>query len=565
MRSEDNMYEFIKEKEIERIVLEHVINSKKVEENSKELLRHAFEQGISIILLQVKFHIENHNRFKASEILFDETNSIRQELDDYIALDIESEDLSDYEKETFTSMFKTLSGILEDFPVHEENPIEYERMLTVSTGLLKIKEKLQTILDDIVYKFELPQDLKIDVEHVLNSYLSDSFLHSYKELEPLIDEVIAELNQYDNRKDLKGYYNFISNVDMLISNFVSFRFETMEGDSASLLTDKFINPIARFHDELDVLLNVVNDDKDKEVENLEVNITNVDEVISANLAKDKRLRELYEVIEDDKNNTVDRVLVHINGELTKITTAQLNKLKKASNRFELLSCIVLELFEETLQEINGLSVEVDESAIEAKIMKGVEDTLHLKYTSLKDRDEDYHMSKKEDYLIYSEGFIAFKNQFEKNCETYLSQAIGGSNESFMEAQSKFNRLVDQAYRENEDKDLNYLKTEVLFEIKTLEDLIHHSIMKLKESGIAGCQGFANVVDTLYTRIVAQLRRIDILQINPKAHEVFNGKLHEVLVTESEEGFDKGEVIRSQNSGFVYGKQVLQRASVIVAK
>lgn len=559
------MYAFIKEKEIERIVLEHLINSKKVEENSKELIRHGFEQAISIMLLQIKQHIESHNRFKASEDIYEATNELRSEIEDYVSLDFSNDALAEYEKEVFGDMFKTVNEILSDFPLYEENPIEYERMLIISTGLLKIKEKLQKILDDVVYQFSLPEELKIDVELVLTNYLSESFLHTYKELEPLIDSIIEELNEFNNRKDLKKYCSFITNIELLLANFINFRFEAPESDEGIDLTEKYIAPIQSFDKQLKDITAICENDRAKDLDVEEISITNVDDVISKNLSQDKRLKELFEVIEDDKNNTVDRVLVHINGELTKITTAQLNKIKNASNRFELLSLIVLELFEETLQEILHLQSDVEESSIEGKIMKGVEDTLHLKYASLKDKDEEYHMSKKEDFLIYSEGFIAFKNQFEKNCETYLSQAIGGSIDAFLEAQNKFDRLVEQAFSENEDKDLKYIKTDVLFEIKTLEDLIHHSIMKLKESDNKSCHDFAEIVDTLYSRIVAQLKRIDILKINPKPHDNFNGKLHEVLVTEKVEDFTKGQIIRSQNSGFVYGNKVLQRASVIVAK
>ncbi len=559
------MYAFIKEKEIERIVLEHLINSKKVEENSKELIRHGFEQAISIMLLQIKQHIESHNRFKASEDIYEATNELRDEIEDYVTIDFSNDALAEYEKEVFGDMFKTVNEVLSDFPLYDENPIEYERMLIISTGLLKIKEKLQKILDDVVYRFSLPEELKIDVELVLTNYLSESFLHTYKELEPLIDSIIEELNEFNNRKDLKKYCSFITNIERLLANFINFRFEAPETEDGIDLTGKYIAPIQSFDKKLKDITAICENDRVKDLQVEEISITNVDEVIYKNLSQDKRLKELFEVIEDDKNNTVDRVLVHINGELTKITTAQLNKIKNASNRFELLSLIVLELFEETLQEILHLQSDVEESSIEGKIMKGVEDTLHLKYASLKDKDEDYHMSKKEDFLIYSEGFIAFKNQFEKNCESYLSQAIGGSIDAFLEAQNKFDRLVEQAFSENEDKDLKYIKTEVLFEIKTLEDLIHHSIMKLKESDNKSCHEFADIVDTLYSRIVAQLKRIDILKINPKPHDSFNGKLHEVLVTEKAEDFTKGQIIRSQNSGFVYGKKVLQRASVIVAK
>jgi len=559
------MYEFIKEKEIDEIVLEHIINSKKIEEKSRELIRSIFKQTFSMILIQVKAHIENNDKFKSTKDIYQLTNTLKDEYFKYSKLDYIEEIVNENEQEILQGIFKTINSIIEEFPKDIENPFEQERLLIISTGMSKIEEAMNKIKEDIVYNFQMPNTLYISISEVVEQYLLDSILRLYKKIHPIIEKTIEELNKYSNREVMNRYYKHIKSQRFLISNYTSFIFEIGNGDKENNLTQKFIKPLQNYVVQITEILQIV-DDSNKHVLIIEeLDIVNVDKTIHTILIEDTRFKKLVEVVEDYKHTMVERVLTHINDELTKITTAQLNRLRKDSNKFELLSCFVLELFEEGLQCVNKHDVIAVKESIQGKIIKGVKDTLYLKYTSLKDKDEVYHMRKKEDYLIVAEKFIDFKSRFENNLEDFLSQAIAGSKEEMLSTQVRFTKLLSQVFKENFDKDIEYLRKDFLFEIKTFEDLIDHSIERLKESEDVVCHEFADCVDLLYEKILTQLKRCDIIQVKPKAHEIFNGKLHEVLVTESLNGFEKGEIIRFQNSGYVLGAQVLQRASVIVAK
>jgi len=62
-----------------------------------------------------------------------------------------------------------------------------------------------------------------------------------------------------------------------------------------------------------------------------------------------------------------------------------------------------------------------------------------------------------------------------------------------------------------------------------------------------------------------LRKNNITPIRPNPQEIFNGKEHEVLVAEKQEGFNKGEIIKLVGSGYRYKDVVLMRANVIAAR
>jgi len=564
MTSEDRMYEFIKEKEIEKIVLEHGLNSKKIEDHSKELIRHSFEQAIAIILLQVKQYIESANRFKLIESIYGEMVDLKKAYIEYARLPYASEAIDESAKEDLAGIFKTIYTSIEAFPSEEENPIEYERILIISTGLLKIKEMMNGILNQVEYDFRLPTSLTFDVKDLITDYLINRIRHSYKALTPLIHQIIEELNTYDKRIALKGYMKFIDDQLLLVGAFINFRLEIANQDNQHL-TDKYIVPLKAFVSRLKEMQGVKDHCLSYEDPLQDLNISNVDEIITGNLNKEETIIHLFTQIEDLKRTTIERAILHINTELAKATTSVINKLKKDSGRFELLSSFVIELFEETLQCLASHDVTGLEEGIENKIIKGVEDTIHLKYDTLKDKDEDYHMSKKEDYLVIGEGFIDYRNNFEQNCENYLEEAVKGGYDSFVNSQALFNKMVARVNESNLKKDLDYLKKDMLLETKTLEDLTHHSIDRLKVSDNQVCHEFAECIDGLYERILVQLKRSDIIQIKPKPHDSFNGKIHEVLMTESLEGFEKGQIIKAQNSGFIFGSQILQRASVIVSK
>lgn len=563
------MYEFISENEIEKIVLEHVINSKKVEDMSKEILKHAFEQSASKVLLQIKLHIENNNNFKSIEKRYTEAMNFKKRYLEYLDFDYSKDIPTENERTILKSIFKTINNTLSDFPDHHNNPLEYERILIVSTGVLRIKEAMNVIQEEAVNSFELPSSLSINYGNLLYHYMNNKYENFYESLKNKVTLIIKELNDYEKRIDLNNYVTFLETQEEMLENFVYINLEIEQEwqskNESSELTGKYIYPLRLLSQDINALISDIKHIVNKKYVINPLEIKNIDKIIKTNILKDNRLKELTEIIEDDKNNTVDRIILHINDELTKKSITELKKLKKESNRFELLSYIILELFVEGLEGLAEVDLDEIQNEFHKKIVKGVTDTLHLKYNSLKEKDGYYHLMKKQSHLIYSEAMINFKNDFEQKCVGYLEEAMVGSKVGFNIAQGKFLKILEKQKEGNLNYDLDYIKKDVLFEIKTLEDLMYLSIDKLKVSDELQCIRFVDCVDTMYQRILKQLKQNDIISIIPKEHETFNGKIHEILIAEETEGFNKGEIIRTQNSGYIFENRILIRASVIAAK
>jgi molecular chaperone GrpE (heat shock protein) len=79
------------------------------------------------------------------------------------------------------------------------------------------------------------------------------------------------------------------------------------------------------------------------------------------------------------------------------------------------------------------------------------------------------------------------------------------------------------------------------------------------------QATAARLEGTYAALEVLLRKNNVTPIRPMPHDPFNGREHEVLVAEKQEGFEKGEVIKRLGSGYRYKDIVLVRANVIAAK
>jgi molecular chaperone GrpE (heat shock protein) len=100
---------------------------------------------------------------------------------------------------------------------------------------------------------------------------------------------------------------------------------------------------------------------------------------------------------------------------------------------------------------------------------------------------------------------------------------------------------------------------------TFEEILTHSVSRLKESANEAVTRIAARLRDTYGALEVLLRKNNITPIRPAPRDIFNGKEHEVLVAEKQDGFAKGEIIKLLGSGYRYNGQVLMRANVIAAR
>ncbi|MCL2707980.1 MAG: nucleotide exchange factor GrpE, partial [Defluviitaleaceae bacterium] len=123
-----------------------------------------------------------------------------------------------------------------------------------------------------------------------------------------------------------------------------------------------------------------------------------------------------------------------------------------------------------------------------------------------------------------------------------------------EYQSKIDKLV-----------LQFKKETILYEVNTYEEIITYSVSRLRQLTDENTQKAVALFDGAVASLGMLLKKNNIRQINPSPHEPFNGREHEVLIAEKQEGFGKGEIIKVINSGYQYKDTILMRANVIAAK
>ena len=113
--------------------------------------------------------------------------------------------------------------------------------------------------------------------------------------------------------------------------------------------------------------------------------------------------------------------------------------------------------------------------------------------------------------------------------------------------------------------LRYKKEALLYEISTFEEILYYSVSRLRESTLPHVAAAVQILDETIRMLEALITNRGITIIRPNPHEPFNGREHEVLTAEEQEGFAKGQIIKTMVSGYKQNDQVIIRANVVAAR
>ena len=130
---------------------------------------------------------------------------------------------------------------------------------------------------------------------------------------------------------------------------------------------------------------------------------------------------------------------------------------------------------------------------------------------------------------------------------------------------KLNKAITNITAKTEKASFRFKKETLLYEISTYEEILYYSVTRLRESSLPEVAAAVTILDDTFLALEALLAENGITPIRPAAHEAFNGREHEVLTAEEQEGFAKGEIIKTMTSGYKLGDQVILRANVIAAR
>jgi len=130
---------------------------------------------------------------------------------------------------------------------------------------------------------------------------------------------------------------------------------------------------------------------------------------------------------------------------------------------------------------------------------------------------------------------------------------------------KFAKALESCASKTEKATTRFKKETLLYEISTYEEILYYSVSRLRESELPQIQSAVQILDETFQALETLLTSKGITVLRPAPHDPFNGREQEVLAAEEQEGFTKGEIIKTMTSGYKMGDQVILRANVIAAR
>ena len=222
---------------------------------------------------------------------------------------------------------------------------------------------------------------------------------------------------------------------------------------------------------------------------------------------------------------------------------------------------------------------------EKDIVKGVAETLLIKIDSLneavttfeKETEELFDAFSQDDVALDSEAGLAFQaylvenllpfGKEEKNGAKIVKQLTDAAvaHRDFGEYRQELEKSLAKKSEKLEKRMLTFMRDSFFYELSTFEEIMYYSVSRLRESQNVYVTGFVTEIDGQYKITGDILTKYGVEKIVPVAHDAFNPKENEVLMAEESEGFKKGEIIKTINSGYRQGDVIIMRANVIAAR
>ncbi|NLK98603.1 MAG: nucleotide exchange factor GrpE [Epulopiscium sp.] len=261
---------------------------------------------------------------------------------------------------------------------------------------------------------------------------------------------------------------------------------------------------------------------------------------------------------------------------------------KLQNTMELSQKIIYSFTDFYEKTKNGAG-EITETEY-APIIEGIGETINIKIESLKESLEFFSDIKDEVLERASEELKdpIIEKEFEKIAEelynNFMMEFIreipmeesnftekniafldGKEEEGLIYLSQRLLRRQEKIEQEANKKIIKFLREHLLFEMSTYEEIINYSVSKLRESKEEAIISYVKEIDALTQSVEDTLKAYRIEFIHPNPHEKFNGKEHEVLMAEVKEGFEKGEIIKTMNKGYMLDGHIILKANVIAGK
>ncbi|MCL2840587.1 MAG: nucleotide exchange factor GrpE [Defluviitaleaceae bacterium] len=242
---------------------------------------------------------------------------------------------------------------------------------------------------------------------------------------------------------------------------------------------------------------------------------------------------------------------------------------------------IIDVFSKVLQGLPAIEHYENVDGIDREILNGISETLQIKIDSLEESIQHFNQQGMEwvrELAIKKEAFSEEERQeienevgvkweacppSKENIDEFFERFVGC--EVFAPCSDRINKSVEH-YTDKAQKSIFRFKKEVLlYEVSTYEEILTHSVSRLRESDNQTVKLAAALLDNTFNDLGIILKKNNIEVIKPIPHQLFDAKEHEVVVAEKEDGFERGEIIKLVTTGYKSNDQVILRANVIAAK
>ena len=233
------------------------------------------------------------------------------------------------------------------------------------------------------------------------------------------------------------------------------------------------------------------------------------------------------------------------------------------------------------EEITEVELSINPPNQESEIMSGITETLQIKIESLKESLELFKENSTDllyalfsgitpptDQDIQDTGNQIFScwctdTPSQENIDIFFQECISLS--PFAAFNEKIAKSITANTAKIEKAIFRFRKETLLYEISTYEEILYYSVSRLRESELPHIVSAVKIMDETFQSLEALLADKGIAIIHPTPHEPFNGREHEILTAEEQDGFAKGEIIKTMTSGYKANDQVILRANVVAAR
>ena len=482
--SEGIMTQLTDMKEIQNVVLEHILKLRQIEEETANLLEDKLDHLITRLLLRINQNLKGIKGIKGYDVLYDHVEHTKGQYEAFIIeLDAAVPKITEPGVlEIFHGIRHMAAEYIETTPVKNDNPITYERMVLISATVLRIKG---IWLEQLKQHHKVtPFGNSISTEQYLSQIQRDVkrfFFDSMIAVSHILEESLEMMAAFEEGKKYQSFVKKqVKDIETLVLRQKDIIMAQTMTQSESDMLWQLLEQLTEMHKQCQCVLKDVEEDA-----------TLTDDV-AAIIGMDQ-VEQLMETYVSEQSPEINQMMIHLS-EVMDDSVSILSEIlarialeygEKLTGNIKLVAEEYHRLGEGLgnvfLEGVGALQTELVFATDKGKaIAEGIENTVALKCQCIREKNEQYQKDKLSHIEGIERSILDEKERLVLDAPTYLEDLLQGQGNTCEGAYERFLAKCHPLEEKEKKFDLTYLKNDLLFELRTYEELMEHSLKKLIE-------------------------------------------------------------------------------------